>query len=216
MYPTPSVIGPRLDISLSFSAEGVDAFLADKVAAEIAVLATNGERASSVGLGDVCLPTAMSPSLVSFRNVTTVTRNAAPPIAGDRLWRFFRLTKANLAALSDAETLGAVLALANVPALDQWPDAKPGLESLTALLRAERQRGCTSDHEELRSGAVVRLALDERRFAGPGDVRLFGEVLLPLFAATIAVTEWVELVLVDAADRTLERYPRTYGTRVGL
>jgi type VI secretion system protein ImpG len=216
VHRVPSVIGPRLDVSLSFSAAGIDSFLADKLAVEVEMLATNGARASSVGLGDICLSTAMSPSLVSFRNVTTVTRNAAPPIAGDRLWRFFRLTKANLASLTDSETLGAVLALANVPALDQWPDAKPGVERFTPLLGAERQRSCASDRDELRSGAVVRLALDGRRFTGPGDLRLFGEVLVPLFAASIAVNEWVELVLVDAAGHTLERYPRTYGARVGL
>ena len=216
VHRVPSVIGARLDLSISFSAEGLDAFLADKLAAEVEVLATNGERASSVGLGDICLPTAMSPSLVSFRNVTTVTRNAAPPIAGDRLWRFFRLIKANLAALTDVETLGGVLALANVPAFDRWPDAKPGLERFTPLLRAERRRGCSSERDELRSGAVISLALDIRRFTGPGDVRLFGEVLVPLFAATIAEGEWVELVLVDEAGRALERYPRTYGGRVGL
>ena len=216
VHRVPSVIGPRLDVSLSFSAAGIDSFLADKLAVEVEILATNGERASTVGLGDVCVSTAMSPSLVSFRNVTTVTRNAAPQIAGDRLWRFFRLTKANLASLTDSETLGAVLALANVPALDQWPDAKPGVERFTPLLRAERQRSCASDRDELRSGAVVKLALDGRRFTGPGDLRLFGEVLVPLFAASIAVNEWVELVLVDAAGHTLERYPRTYGARVGL
>ena len=216
VHRVPSVIGPRLDVSLSFSGARIDSFLSDKLAVEVEIVATNGERASSVGLGDICVSTATSPSLVSFRNVTTVTRNAAPPIVGDRLWRFFRLTKANLAALTDVETLGGILALANVPALDQWPEAKPGVERFTALLRAERHRSCVSDRDELRSGAVIRLALDGRRFTGPGDVRLFGEVLVPLFAASIAVNEWIELVLVDAAGHTLEQYPRTYGARVGL
>ena len=216
VHRVPSVIGPRLDVSLSFSGARIDSFLSDKLAVEVEIVATNGERASSVGLGDICVSTATSPSLVSFRNVTTVTRNAAPPIVGDRLWRFFRLTKANLAALTDVETLGGILALANVPALDQWPEAKPGVERFAALLGAERHRSCVSDRDELGSGAVVRLALDGRRFTGPGDVRLFGEVLVPLFAASIAVNEWIELVLVDAAGHTLEQYPRTYGARVGL
>ena len=216
VHRTPSVLGPRLDVSLTFSAEGVDRFLAATLAAEVEVLATNGERASSIGLGDVCLPTATSPSLVSFRNITSVTRNAPPPIAGDRLWRFYRLTKANLAALTDTETLAAVLALANVPALDQWPEAKPGVERFVPLLRAEQHRSCSSEGDELRSGAVVRLQLDTRRFTGPGDLRLFGEVLAPLFAASVSMNEWVELELVDPGGQTLERYPRISGARVGL
>lgn len=216
VHRTPSVLGPRLDISLTFSADDVDTFLADKVAAEVELLATNGERAASVGLGDVCLPTATSPSLVTFRNVTVVTRNAAPPISGDRLWRFYRLTKANLAALTDVETLGSILALANVPALEQWPDATPGVESFVPLLRVERRRSCASDRDELRSGAVVQVQLDARRFTGPGDVRLFGEVLVPLLAATLSINEWLELELVDAADQVLARYPRAHGVRVGL
>lgn len=190
--------------------------LKDKVAVEVQMLATNGHRALSVEIGDVCLSTATSPPLVTFRNVTPVTRNAAPPIAGDRLWRFFRLTKANLAVLSDVDTLGEALALANVPALEQWPEAKPGIEGFDALLGVERQRTCSPDRDELRSGAVVRVALDARRFSGPGDVRLFGEMLLPLFAATIGEGEWVELVLVDARGTTLAHFPRTSGARVGL
>jgi type VI secretion system protein ImpG len=216
VHRTPSVLGSRLDVSLTFAADGVDRFLADKLAAEIEVLATNGERASSVGLGDVCLPTAMSPSLVSFRNITAVTRSAAPPIAGDRLWRFYRFAKANLAALTETETLASVLALANVPAQDHWPEAKPGAEAFVPLLGASRQRSCSPDRDELRSGAVVRLQLDARRFTGAGDLRLFAEVVAPLLAASVSVNEWIELVLVDAAGQTVARSPRMYGARVGL
>lgn len=216
IHRAPSVLGPRLDVSLSFSADGAAHFLADKVAAEVEVLATNGERAAAVGLGDVCLNTATSPSLVTFENVTPVTRNAAPPLTGDRLWRFFQLTKANLTALTDTETLASVLALANVPALDQWPEAKPGVERFTALLRVERLRNSSSDRDELHAGAVVRLTFDARRFSGVGDLQLLGEVLVPLFAGGIAASEWVEVELLDAEGRLLARYPRAHGARVGL
>ena len=216
VHRMPSVLGPRLDVSLSFTAESSRRFMSDKVAAEVEVLATNGEQAAGLGIGDVCLTTATSPSLVTFANVTPVTRNAAPPLADDRLWRFFQLTKANLAALTDTETLASAIALANVAALDQWADAKAGVERFAGIVRVERWRGTTSDHDELRAGAVIRVTLDARRFSGPGDIQLFGEVLVPLLAGSINTSEWIELTLVAADGRPLARYPRAQGARRGL
>lgn len=216
VHRTPSVVGPALDVSLSFKGGELEAFLADKVSVEVEVLATNGQRAASVCVGDVCVPTATSPSLVSFRNITAVTRNVAPALAGDRAWRFYGFMKANGAALADTPTLQTILAFANVPALDQWPEAKPGVEAFAPLSSVKRRRSFAPSGEELQRGAEIEVRVDARAFTGTGDLELFGEVLAPLFAATISRHEWIELALLDGDGRLLWRSPRVHGARVGL
>jgi type VI secretion system protein ImpG len=212
----PSVIGTRHDVGLTLTGERLDEQLDDQVSIEVDVWLTQGERAAQVELGAVSVPTASSPSLMTFRNVTQPTRPLPPSLSGDRLWRFYRLSKTGLGALIDLESLGAALALANVPAHHGHPDAKPDAERFAPLLDVRLERGGSSDRDRIHAGAKLRVTLDVRRFSGPGDVRLFGEVLLPLVAATLTETEWVELEICDAKGTSLERYPRTRGERHGF
>jgi type VI secretion system protein ImpG len=217
IHRTPSVLGPQLDVTLSFvSSKDLEPVLHDKVGAEVELLATNGAHAASVGIGDLCVATAKSPTTVAFRNVTPATRNGAPALAGDRLWSFFRFLKASLSSLTDTENLGAVIALANVPAMEQWPDAKPSADRFLPLHRVDRIRRRAPARDELRSGVTVRVAVDPRRFSGHGDLLLFGEALVPLLASSLRVDEWLELELHDPTRGLLAHYPRAQGTRRGL
>jgi type VI secretion system protein ImpG len=215
VHRAPSVLGPQVELTLSFAARSPWT-LADKVAAEVALLATNGTRAASIGIGDVCATTATSPPLVTFRNVIPVTRSSPPALAGDRLWKVFRFLKATTSALTHAETLASLLALANVPALAQWPEAKPGIDVFGPLVGVDARCERQTARDELRSGTIVRVDLDTRRFTGAGDLHLFGEVLTRLFASTLGLRQWVELSLGDAQGRLLLARPRAYGARGGL
>jgi type VI secretion system protein ImpG len=217
VHHVPAVFGHRLDVALSFGdSDTARAALADKLSADVDVLATNGPRAGRVGLGEVCVPTTTSPSQISFRNVTPVTRPCSPALGGDRLWRFFAFLKANLATVTDVEYLETLLGLANLPAIEHWPEAKPDAERFIPLLRVERRRERWTRLHDVRLGAAVRVDVDAARFAGMGDLDLFGELLVPLFASTIHEHEWVELTLADAGGRPLFQYPRQSGTRRGL
>lgn len=211
-----SVVGTRHDVVLTLAGEQLDEQLDDQVSIEVDVWLTQGERAAQLELGAISVPTASSPSLMTFRNVTQPTRPLPPSLSGDRLWRFYRLCKTGLGAMVELEALGTALSLANVPAHHGHPDAKPDAERFAPLLDVRMERGGSSDRDRIHAGAKLRVSLDVRRFSGPGDVRLFGEVLLPLFAATLTDTEWVELELCDAKGASLERFPRTRGDRHGF
>jgi len=215
VHRVPSVLGPWLDVGVSFTGKGREALLADKVAVEVDVLATNGARAAELPIGAVVVPSASSPSFVSFRNVTPVTRAAPAALAADRAWQFFRLAKANVVALSETETLAEVVAAANVPAQQKWPDAKPGAERFAPIVRVERRRAFSADEAGLHAVLLVHVTLDARRFAGPGDAGLFGEVLVPLLAAGAGPGEWVELVLTDLNGAPLARFEKEAGVRRG-
>lgn len=216
VHRAPSVLGASLDLGLAFVGDGSARLLADKVSVEVGVLATNGARAVDVELGGVCLPRAASPSFVAFRSVVPVTRSSAPSFEKDRGWQFVRLAKMSLATLTETETLAEVVAAANVPAQRQWPDAKPGADRFLPILRVDRKRGCSVAGVDLRAGALVCVTIDTKRLGGAGEARLFGEVLLPLLAATVAESAWVELSLVDSDGRAVETYPRAKGARSGL
>lgn len=214
IHRAPSVVGIRYDVGLSF--DGPAALLADKVVAEVELLATHGGRAAKLALGEVCVPTTTSPSLVSFRNVTTVTRGAPPALEGDRAWQVLRMLKPSLGALTDLETLAALLAMANVPAAAGWPEAKPNAIRLLSLLRVQRTSARRAHRQELLHGANVRVDVDVRAFLGAGDVRLFGQLLAPLFAAALQPDEWVQLTLADRNGALVCEYPVAFGTRHAL
>ncbi len=213
---TPSVVGPGVDGSVLFVGDGVDDVVADKVAAELEILATDGERAESIPLGGVCFATAVSPSTVKCTNLTPITRSAPPALGEGRLWRLFRIFKATLADLCDLGGLREVLAMANIPAQQHWPNAKTEEGPNAAVLRLSKVHAYTSSRRDVQSGAVVTVMVNPRAFAGKGDIRLFGEVLLPLFAAKVAESSWVELEIVDADGGVIERTPRIEGRTRGL
>ncbi|MCL2778306.1 MAG: type VI secretion system baseplate subunit TssF [Polyangiaceae bacterium] len=220
VHRCPSVFGPHLDVSLSFEApSAVPSALSaidDIVSAEVDILATNGTRAARLGIGDVCVATTTSPAQVAFRNVTPVGRACSPRVDGDSLWGFFRLLRVGLATLADTEYLASVLALANLPAHAEWPDAKPTADRFVPLVRVSKHRAHASASIDVRSGATVRVDVDTKRFSSMGELHLFGELLAVLFASTILEHEWVMLTIADAQGQPLSHYPRYTGKRRGL
>ncbi|MCL2725580.1 MAG: type VI secretion system baseplate subunit TssF [Polyangiaceae bacterium] len=211
---SPSVFGPHLDTNLSF--ETAPDVLKGIVSAEVDILATNGTRAARVGIGDVCLPTTTSPAQMTFRNVTPVSRTCSPPLGNDGLWKFFRFLRVGLATLADTDYLASVLALANLPAHAEWPDAKPAADRFLPLVCVNRRRAHSTSSIEVRPGVLLRVDVDTRRFASMGELRLFGELLVPLFASTILEHEWIEMTLADAEGRPLFAFPRCTGQRYGI
>ena len=213
VHRVPSVVGPEIDVSLSFTdleARG------GGLSVDVDVLAHDGPRAARLAIGDVCVPVTASPSLVGFRNVTPVTRHAAPQLEGDRMWRWFQLLKATLPQLCDADHLARALALTNVAAWARWPDAKPDAERFAALLGVRCDRAKRAERDEVVPGARVEIRVDTQAFTGPGDVDAFGESLVPFFAGTLRTHEWLEVVLADANGTPLFTYPARHGTRPGL
>jgi type VI secretion system protein ImpG len=214
----PSVLGPELDVGLVFvdlgrekTSTGVRASSVD-----VKLLVTDGERAARVAVGEVCVPGPASPPLVSFRNVTAVTRTAPAALESDRLWQWFALLKTPFWQLAEVSSLARVLALANVAAWARWPESKLGPESFEALVGVRVTRMTRPGRDEVFPGARVEVDLRPERFAGPGDIDLFGECLAALFASGLREHEWVELSVRDDHGRALFDYPSRFGLRRDL
>ena len=212
----PSVLGAELAVSLAFVTFDPRATLQDVVSVDVDLLASDGDRAPRLNIGDVCVPTPASPPLLKFRNITPVSRSAPPVLAGDRLWRWFHLLRATFAEMADAAYLAEVLALANVAASASWPEAKADADVFRGILAVSTERGTRADHNQAAPGAFVRIDLDVTAFSGPGDVDLFGERVLALLARVVRTHEWVALTLRDAHGQPLRDYAPVQGSRIEL
>lgn len=211
----PSVLGPELDVALVFvdlAREGA-ALRASSV--DLDTLVTDGDRAVRVGVGEVCVPSPASPPLVSFRNVTPVTRSAPPVLEGDRLWQWFSLLKTPFWPLAERGALARAIALVNVAAWARWPGSKPNAESFEGIVDVRASRLTRPGRDEVFPGARVEITVDADRFSGPGDVDLLGECVLNLFVSGLREHEWVELVVRDPRGAGFE-YPPRFGTRTDL
>jgi type VI secretion system protein ImpG len=217
VHRSPSVFGARLDLNLSFVAEGDAACkLHENATIEIETLATHGARAAELAIGDVCVATSGSPAGVTFSNVTPVTQACSPMLASDHLWNLFGFLKASLPMVTDTEYLATVLALANIPALADWPGAKPSASRFLPLVGATRRREHATSGALLGLGASVRLDVDVQAFAGEGELDVFGDRVAALLASTMRRKECLDVTLADARGASLVAYPRVWGTRDGL
>ena len=203
-----SVVGNDPVVSLTF--QGAD--LARIASAKVELLTIDGARAERLGVGDVSMSVSGSPSLVTFENITPVSRALPPAFDRDRLWQWFQLLKIPLQELATREQLGACLALANAPAWAEWPDAKPSAERFEALVGVRTLRATTRDD------ALISIAVDvdPGGFAGLGDLDLFGETVQGVLASTLRPHEAVALSVCDAEGAALFGYPPVRGTREGL
>ncbi len=203
---TGSVVGPRLDTSLVLVDPEGTSLGFDPVSADIDLTVTDGERAARLGLGDVCIPNRGSPALVSFRNVTPITRSAAPMLEGDRLWRWFQLFKATFAQACDRDLLAEALALPNIAACANWPGAKPGPDRLEGLASVRSTRVTLAVTDELRLGAHIDVGVKQESFAGPGDLDLFGQCAARFIGATLRPGDWATMTLRDESGQVLFDY----------
>jgi type VI secretion system protein ImpG len=212
----PSVLGPELDVALVFVDLARNGGPVSAASVDVSVLVTDGERAVRVGVGELCVPSPASPPLVSFRNVTPVTRSAPPPLEGDRLWRWFALLKTPFWQLTERSALVEALALANLAAWARWPGSKPSADAFEGVVAVRATRLTRPGRDEVFPGARVEVDVDRDRFSGAGDIDLFGECLVNLFASALREHEWLELAIRDEGGTTICDYPLRFGTRSEL
>ena len=180
-------------ISVARPLDGVGGM--DPQTLSLEVLATNRGLPARLKLGDVSQPTATSPTIASFRNITPVSQPVTPPLGTELHWRLMSHLAANRASIATAEELRALLGLYNLQLLS---DQQSGRSN---QLRVESIRGVEAIlSRRLISGAPARgtrltLTVDEAGFAGLGDAFLFGCAVDELIAAQASLSSFVELTL---------------------
>jgi type VI secretion system protein ImpG len=182
----------------------------------VEIRASNGSLTSSLGVGDVCVPTATSPRGLAFRNVTAVTPHR-PAATGDELrWRTLASTALTALPLTDPRTLKTLLHLLDLHPLADAQAARAHAQRLDAILEVTqapaRARYVSASGAITRvSGYDVRVVLGKDGGAGDGDALLFASVLARLFAHEASLNGFVRTTARVAETGKVFAFPALHG-----
>ncbi|MCW5833027.1 MAG: type VI secretion system baseplate subunit TssF [Labilithrix sp.] len=208
----PSVTGDGADTVVSFGTARDSGALPDAVAASIDVLATNRALTRGLRVGEICVPTASSPAVATFKNLAPPTPYVPPPFGRDQQWRVVAHAAMNLSAITDVRVLRAALDVYNFHARIDAQAARANELRLAAL-----QSVRVSPAEQLHRGAPVRgVAIDvgvaDSGFVGPGDMFLFGAVLERFFASYASINSFSRVTLEGSPSRQRFTWPARNGS----
>jgi type VI secretion system protein ImpG len=208
----PSVAGDRTDTVITFGTARDSGTLPEFEAVSIDVLATNRALTRGLRVGEICVPTASSPAVVTFRNLAPPTPHVPPPFGRDQQWRVVAHAAMNLSAITDVRVLRAALDVYNFQARVDAQAARAN-ELRLAALKSVR----LSPAEQLYKGAPVRgvaidVAVSDSGFVGPGDTFLFGAVLERFFASYVAINSFSRVTLESSPSRHRFAWPARNGS----
>jgi type VI secretion system protein ImpG len=208
----PSVVGDGADTVISFGTARDSGVVPDAEAASIDVLATNRALTRGLRAGEICVPTASSPAVATFRNLAAPTPYVPPPFGRDQQWRVVAHAAMNLSAITDVRVLRAALDVYNFHARVDAQAARAN-ELRLAALQAVR----VTPAEQLYRGAPVRgVAIDvealDSGFSGAGDMFLFGAVLERFFASYVSINSFTRTTLQGSPSKHRFTWPARNGS----
>lgn len=208
----PSVTGDGADTVVSFGTSRDSGALPDVEAVSIDILATNRALTRGLRVGEICVPTASSPAVATFRNLAPPTPYVAPPFGRDQQWRVVAHAAMNLSAITDVNVLRAALDVYNFHARIDAQAARANELRLAAL-----QTVRVAPAEQLHRGAPVRgVAIDigvaDNGFVGAGDMFLFGAVLERFFASYASINSFSRVTLEGSPSRQRFTWPARNGS----
>ncbi|MBX3231363.1 MAG: type VI secretion system baseplate subunit TssF [Labilithrix sp.] len=208
----PSVVGGGADTVISFGTARDSGVLPDAEAISIDLLATNRSLARAIRAGEICVPTASSPAVATFRNLAPPTAYVPPPFGRDQQWRVVAHAAMNLSAITDVNVLRAALDVYNFHARVDAQAARSNELRLAALQRVK-----VSPADQLHRGVPVRgVAIDievaDSGFTGAGDMYLFGAVLDRFFASYVSINSFTRVSLEGTPSRHRFTWPARSGS----
>jgi type VI secretion system protein ImpG len=208
----PSVTGGGADTVVTFGAARDSGVLPDAEAISIEMLATNRALTRGLRAGEICVPTASSPAIATFKNLAPPTPYVPPPFGRDQQWRVVAHAAMNLTSIADVQVLRAALDVYNFQARI---DAQAARENELRLAALQTVR--LSPAEQLYRGAPIRgVAIDigvaDSGFVGPGDMYLFGAILERFFASYVSINSFSRVTLEGSPSRQRFTWPARNGS----
>ncbi|GAA7767200.1 MAG: type VI secretion system baseplate subunit TssF [Burkholderiaceae bacterium] len=141
----------------------------------------------------------------TVRNLTAPTLPVYPP-SGDRFhWRVLSHLAPNYLSLLDAEVLRGSLALYD------WTDGELNRRRIEAITDVRHRPLQKLVKGGLLRGVEIEVLLDSTRFAGEGDVELFGEMLNRFLSLYATVNLYTRLVIVSQPSGKRQVWPDSKG-----
>jgi type VI secretion system protein ImpG len=209
-------VGQGTETYITFVSQSGAAALPPTETVGIDMTCTNRRLPSSLGVGDINVPTSTSPEYATFTNITRVTGAVPPPLGEGLHWRLISHLALSRLPMMSADVLRGVLSLYNFQAR---------VDRQAAAANQLRLDGIRSVHvtsaDLLFRGAPVRgsdvsVELDEESFTGEGDMVLFGSVLNELFATLSTVNAFTRLTVRGVRQGEVYRWPARLGRQTLL
>ncbi|MFC4521898.1 type VI secretion system baseplate subunit TssF [Cupriavidus pinatubonensis] len=141
----------------------------------------------------------------AVRNLTAPTLPVYPP-TGDRFhWRVLSHLAPNYLSLLDAEVLRGTLALYD------WTDGELNRRRIDAITDVRHRPLQKLVKGGLQRGVEIEVSLDSTRFAGDGEVELFGEMLNRFLALYATLNLYTRLVVVSQPSGQRLEWPDSKG-----
>lgn len=211
-----AVVGEGTDTYISFVSSDERFVVPPTETISIDITASNRNLASRLRVGDVNVATSTSPEFAKFRNITAVSRSLRPPLGRGLHWRLISHLSLNYLSLMSIEALRGILELYNYQALYDRQAARENILRLEGLVSVQG-----TPVERLMRGAPVRgmlvkLEMDESKFAGEGDMFVFATVLNEFFALYASINALTELHVRGVRFGELYRWPPRLGQQAIL
>jgi type VI secretion system protein ImpG len=191
----PSVVDHGQDTFMSFvSPRGAEGSLPTETVI-VKLTCANRDLPTRLGVGDISRPTAESPQVATFRNITRVTAPVRPPLEGRTSWQLISNLSLNYLSLSNAEALRKMLEVYNFQALYDRQAAREnelrlaGIEDVHMVPEERFYRGAPI------RGSCITIEMNEENFAGEGEMVLFASVLNRFLSLYCTLNSYVRLVV---------------------
>ncbi|KVW27627.1 type VI secretion system baseplate subunit TssF [Burkholderia ubonensis] len=144
-------------------------------------------------------------NIASVRNLTAPTLPVYPPTADRFQWRVLSHLAPNYLSLLDAEILRGSLALYD------WTDGELNRRRIEAIVDVRHRPLQKLVKGGLMRGVEITLTIDSTRFAGDGDLELFGAMLNRFLGLYATVNLYTKLVIVSQPTGRHLEWPDTKG-----
>ena len=182
----------------------------------VKILCTNKNVPSSLQLGDVCVPSALSNSAnLSFKNITIPSISYPPPIHGDFLWRVISNMSLNYLSLDNVKSLRTIIetydffGAHDVKQKERTGMILKGIEDISYEVCEMIDKGLPI------RGTHIHLKVNPNKFACLGEAYLFCSVLNEFFALYSSINSFHRLS-VDMLNEELFQWPAKLGSQTLL
>lgn len=221
----PSQASYRTAIRPSMVSDTIDTYLSVIYPAGVArenetlslqLTCTNRHLAENLKLGDICKPTSSSPERFTFRNITPVTASIDPPNGEKLLWDVISHTTLNLLSLSNIDTLRGLLHLYNTTCTHARSVRSANERQIDGLVELSITREMRLVRGAMMQGQHIVLICEEKNWASPGVLYVWGCVLDRFLACYAAINSYTRFEIHDKNTGTEFKWPLRMGLKLLL
>ncbi|MEE9412686.1 MAG: type VI secretion system baseplate subunit TssF [Methylococcales bacterium] len=179
----------------------------------IEMTCTNRNLPEALAIGDICIPTEMTPSFVTFENITQPSPPLRPVLDGSLHWKLISNLSLNYMSLLEVEPLSTIIRAYDFKANEDEQANRHLKQRLAGI-----EQITTKPIDHLVKGLPVRgvfskITINAENFHSEGELYLFGTVLSHFFSLFSSINSFHILELVNSANNETYQWPLQKGTQ---